>query len=93
MRKFIVTSDGRFKYGDVNMHKDLLAPGENCLGGGMYEFDYVNGRMLLSGRSFDFGRVRWGMLDSLVLPASLSGLDIYYEDVPLRDMAPLVFGE
>lgn len=85
MRKFIVTSDGAFRYGDVSMHKDLLRPGENCIGGGMYEFDYVSNRMLLSGRSYDFGRVRWADVGELKLPESLQGLDIFYEDIPLAD--------
>ena len=91
MQKFIVTSDGRFKFGDVNMHKDLLSPGEGCIGGGMYEFDYASGSMLLSGRSYDFGRVNWSWLDTLSLPVALSGLTILYEDLPLSHFVNLSF--
>lgn len=93
MQKFIITSDGRFKFGDVNLHKDLLAPGESCIGGGLYEFDYVGNRMLLSGRSYDFGRVQWALVDTLHLPSALSGITILYEGLPLPDFAPLTFAD
>lgn len=91
MRKFIVTNNGKFRFGDVNMHKDLLWPGEDCIGGGVYEFDYVNGRMLLSGKSYDFGHVKWAWVDTLALPESLRGLDIYYGDIPLSDFTKLTY--
>ena len=32
--KFIITMDGYFRLGMVNQHKDLLKPGDSCLGGG-----------------------------------------------------------
>ena len=85
MQKFIVTSAGRFRFGNVGMHRDLLAPGEYCLGGGMYEFDHVGSRMLLYGKSYDFGRPKWADIDRLLLPSSLAGLAITYEDIPLQD--------
>lgn len=91
MQKFIVTSDGRLKFGDVNMHKQLLAPGESCIGGGVYEFDYIGRRMLLSGKSYDFGRVQWGLVDTLLLPEILRGLDILYEDIPLAEFATVAY--
>lgn len=56
--KFILTNTDRLRLGRVNLHKELLLPGEYCLGGGFYEFDYVGGRLLLSGKSYDFGRDR-----------------------------------
>lgn len=93
MNKFIVTSEGRFRFGDVRLHKDLLRPGEDCIGGGMYEFDYPGGRMLLWGKSYDFGRVKWSWLDKIVLPASLEGLRIEYEDLPLSDFATLTYAD
>lgn len=91
MQKFIVTSDGKFKFGNVNMHKDLLERGEECIGGGMYKFDYVHNKMLLSGKSYDFGRVKWGYIDRLVLPASLKGLEIEYEDLPITAFVGCVY--
>lgn len=91
MQKFIVTSHGRFKFGDVNMHKDLLGPGEECIGGGIYEFDYVNLRMLLSGKSYDFGRVKWAWIDELFVPASLRGFELMYEDLPLKNFVKISF--
>ena len=33
--KFIITMDGYFRLGMVNQHKDLLKPGDSCLGGGI----------------------------------------------------------
>lgn len=91
MRKFIVTSEGKFKFGDVNMHKDLLSSGEICIGGGMYDFDYVHGKMLLYGKSYDFGRVKWTYVQSLLLPSSLRGLSIFYEDIPLEDFVKVEY--
>lgn len=91
MQKFIVTGQGRLKFGDVSLHKHLLLPGETCLGGGVYEFDCINRRMLLSGRSYDFGRVSWDKVEKLLVPESLSGFDIYYEDLPVSDFAPVEY--
>lgn len=54
MRKFIITGDGELRLGDVNMHKDLLRPGDTCVGGGYYELDYVNGRLLLDVKNGTF---------------------------------------
>lgn len=34
MQKFIITSRGELRMGDVNMHRNLLLPGDYCLGGG-----------------------------------------------------------
>lgn len=90
MRKFIVTADGVFKFGDVNMHKDLLSPGEACIGGGEYEFNYVDLRMSLSGRSYDFGRVKWSLIDRLLIPESLRGLNLDYCGLPIADFVPSI---
>lgn len=79
MQKFIITQEGVFKYGNVRMHKDLLSEGEVCYGGGFYEFDYVSNRLLLSGRSYDFGKPRWDRIDSLKMPSAFRGLSILYE--------------
>ena len=80
MRKFIITSDGQFKYGDVRMHKDLLTFWEDCWGGGYYEFDYVSNRLLLSGASFDFGEPKWHYLDALKVPEYLRGFTLFYHE-------------
>ncbi len=76
--KFIITSAGYLRLGMVDMHKDLLENGENCYGGGYYEFDFVANRLLLSGKSYDFGRPHWDMLTVLKVPAVYRGLDIVY---------------
>ena len=44
--KFIISSKGFFRLGQVHMHKDLLQTDESCYGGGFYEFDYVSNRLL-----------------------------------------------
>ncbi len=90
-QKFIITSEGRFRYGNVNLHRELLQGNEDCLGGGFYEFDYIRNRLELSGRSYDYGRPCWGALDVLLMPAAFRGLDISYDDIPLQDFVPLRF--
>ena len=91
MQKFIVTAEGRLKFGNVTMHRDLLDRGEECIGGGVYEFDYVANRMLLSGKSYDFGRVKWSWIDVLLVPPQLSGLEIMYEDLPVTNFVNIKF--
>lgn len=85
--KFIITDTGWLRLGMVNMHKDLLEPGEECLGGGYYEFDYLSSRLLLSGRSYDFGRPQWRWLDNLRVPKAYSGLRILYSSDRTWDAA------
>lgn len=76
--KFILTDSGEFRMGMVDMHRDLLQEGEDCYGGGFYEFDYTRGRLLLSGRSYDYGRPLWNLFDEIRLPEAYSGLTIIY---------------
>jgi len=45
--KFIITMDGYFRLSMVNQHKHLLKPGDQCIGGGYYHFDFVSNRILL----------------------------------------------
>lgn len=35
--KFVITADGFLRLGMVNMHKDLLLPGDECKEGGYYQ--------------------------------------------------------
>lgn len=54
--KFIITQDGELKFGNVFLHKDLLPRGHRvCHGGGAWKIDNQSGRILLYGRSYDFG--------------------------------------
>lgn len=78
--KFIITSGGHLRLGLVTLHRDLLMPHEQCLGGGFYEFDYVGNRLLLSGKSFDYGPPRWGKIAVLLVPENLRGLPVIYRD-------------
>ena len=34
--KFIITLNGVFRLGMVNQHKDLLKPGDQCIGGARF---------------------------------------------------------
>lgn len=79
MRKFVVMGDGELRLGDVNMHRDLLAPEEQCVGGGSYDFDYVGGRLLLDGKSYDYGKPQWHKVDCLRVSERYRGLDICWE--------------
>lgn len=85
MQKFIITSDGTLKYGNVRMHKDLLTGSETCIGGGFYEFDLVSNRLLLTGRSYDFGRPAWNRISLLKVPSVFKGLTILYENEDIRE--------
>lgn len=76
--KFIITSRGYLRLGMVTLHRDLLMAHEDCLGGGFYEFDYTGSRLLLSGKSFDYGPPRWGKIDILQVPEAYRGVTIVY---------------
>lgn len=55
-QKFIINRDGVLKFDHVYLHRDMLAPGEQCTyGGGLWKIDEGRGAIVLYGRSFDFG--------------------------------------
>lgn len=64
----------------MTLHRDLLMPHEDCLGGGFYEFDYANNVLILSGKSFDYGVPRWGKINELLVPEAYRGIPIVYRD-------------
>ena len=70
--------DEHLRLGMVNQHANLLKPGEQCIGGGYYQFDWAGNRMVLDRASYDFGRPRWHLLESLKVPAQYRGLRIVY---------------
>ena len=76
--KFIITMSGHLRLGLVNQHKDLLKPGDSCLGGGYYLFDYTSNRIILDRSSYDFGKPRGHLLDSLKVPSVYRGLRLVY---------------
>ena len=76
--KFIITMDGYFRLGMVNLYKDLLKLGDQCIGGGYYHFDFVSNRILLDRESYDFGRPKWHLLDVLKVPSVYRGLRLVY---------------
>ena len=76
--KFIITIDGVLRLGMVNQHKDLLKPGDQCIGGGYYSIDFVSNRIILDRSSYDFGKPKWHLLDTLMVPSVYRGLRIVY---------------
>jgi len=76
--KFIITMDGYFRLGMVYQHKDLLKPGDSCLGGGYYHFDYTSNRIVLDRESYDFGKPKWHLLEVLRVPSVYRGLRLVY---------------
>ena len=77
--KFIITMDGHFRLGMVNQHKDLLKPGDQCIGGGYYRFDFISNRIILDRESYDFGKPKWHLLDTLIVPSAYKMLNLVYE--------------
>ena len=77
--KFITTMDGYLRLGMVNQHKDLLKFGDQCIGGGYYTFDFVSNRIILDRSSYDFGKPKWHLLESLKIPSSYRGLQLIYK--------------
>ena len=91
--KFIITMDGFFRLGMVNQHKDLLKPGDQCIGGGYYHFDYTANRIIL-----DFGRPKWHLIETLKVPSVYRGLrlvyqydDRYHEDFNVSEELPIEY--
>ncbi len=76
--KFIITMDGYLRLGMVNQHKDLLKGDDSCIGGGYYQFDWTSNKLLLDRESYDFGRPRWHLLETLKVPEVYRGLRIVY---------------
>ena len=76
--KFIITMDGVLRLGMVSQHKDLLKPGDQCIGGGYYSFDFVANRIILDRSSYDFGRPKWHLLERLKVPSVYRGLRLVY---------------
>ena len=76
--KFIITMDGYLRLGMVNQHKDLLKGDDSCIGGGYYQFDWTSNKLLLDRESYDFGRPRWHLLETLKVPEVYCGLRIVY---------------
>ncbi len=55
-KKFVITNEGKLKFGMVYHHRDLLRWDESCpYGGGLWRVDDVRGVVVLYGRSFEFG--------------------------------------
>ena len=77
--QFIITMDGHLRIGMVNQHKDLLKPGDQCIGGGYYHFDFISNRILLDRASYDFGKPKWHLLEVLKVPSTYRGMRIIYQ--------------
>ena len=76
-QKFIITSEGVLRFGNVYQHSELLQWGEECpYGGGLWKVDEARQAILLYGRSFAFGspfleqvrRIEWNGTGSTPRP-------------------------
>lgn len=86
----MLTLDGHIRIGYVRMHKDLLLPDDTCIGGGFWEVDAVSHRLLLSGKSYDYGKPKWTFVTGkLYLPKDYRGLRIEYHGDSLMDDADI----
>ena len=84
--KFIITMDGHFRLGMVGQHRELLKPGEQCIGGGYYQLDFASNRIILDRESYDFGKPKWHLLETLKVPSVYRGLRLVYKyDADYRD--------
>ena len=77
--KFIITQEGYLRLGIVNLHLDLLTDKDQCIGGGYYEVDLVNNKLILSRISYDYGPPKWDWLETLKVPSEYRGFQIEYE--------------
>ena len=77
--KFIITMDGVFRLGMVGQHKELLKPGDRCIGGGYYLFDYASNRIILDRESYDFGKPKWHLLETLKVPSVYRNMRLVYQ--------------
>jgi len=96
--KFIITMEGYFRLGMVNLHQDLLKPGDQCIGGGYFQFDYASNRIVLDRSSYDFGKPRWHLLETLKVPSIYRGLrlvyiydDNYHDDFNVSDELEIIY--
>lgn len=82
MQKFILTSRGVLRFGDVIYHKDLLEACDHCIGGGYWEMDSSGMSLRMHGYSTDFGVPKWSMVqtESLKVPSRYRGLSLLWDD-------------
>lgn len=71
--------DGFFRLGMVGQHRELLKPGEQCIGGGYYHFDYASNQIIFDRESYDFGKPRWHLLDVLKVPSAYRNMRLVYK--------------
>ena len=71
--KYILTSAGAVRLGYVALHRELIEPGDYCIGGGLYEIDYAERQLVFYGESMDYGAPRWIRAREVVLPRDYEG--------------------
>ena len=96
--KFILTMDGRLRLGMVSLHSELVNQGEDCIGGGLYDLDYLSWCLILYRQSHDYGCPRWHLVDTLHVPEAYRGWRIryvfddgYHEDFPVSEKLPIEY--
>jgi len=79
-QKFILY-DGEIRLGRVSLHKELLPDGHDLTkvkGGGWFEIDTESKRLILSGKSFDFGPYDQEAAATAKLPKRLEGYELIF---------------
>ena len=61
------------------MIKDIVLVGIGSGIGGYYTFDYVSNRIVLDRSSYDFGKPKWHLLETLKVPSTYRGLRLIYK--------------
>ena len=98
--KFILTMDGYPRIGMVHLHSELVLPGDNPIGGGFFDVDYLSNRLILYRQSHDYGVPRWHLVEVLHVPTEYRGYSIKYiyddgwhEDFNVSDSLPVEYYE
>lgn len=82
-QKFIITGDiktgkGYLRLGEVGQHAELRIGYEKIWGGGFWEIDHAARKVILSGRSGDFGAPLFGYLKRM--DRELKGYTVLYQE-------------
>ena len=98
MPKFILTMEGCLRIGMVHLHSELVMPGDEPIGGGFFDVDYISNRLILYRQSHDYGVPRWHLVETLRVPKDYRGYTIKYiyddgwhEDYNVSDSLPIEY--
>lgn len=85
MNKFVIIKNMNnefvLRYANIDFHKMMVHAGDECFGGGMFDFENVNGKetLTLYGRSEDFGKPQFDKIkEKIHIDEDLEGVCIRY---------------